>query len=124
MQEANSRQYKRKMASLEVGSENASTMAGSVLRDERMLKLSGMKVTGMREIDIGGETVRGEKGGWHGSERRKRNEACHVRNGDDSFVCRAISFISDESNSIARVPGDRVSAFSLRQNVIGYTINY
>lgn len=53
MQEANSRQYKREMASLEVGSENASTMAGSVLRDERMLKLSGVKVTGMREIDIG-----------------------------------------------------------------------
>jgi len=35
MQEANSRQYKREMASFEVGSGNASTMAGSVLRDER-----------------------------------------------------------------------------------------
>lgn len=35
MQGANSRQYKREMASFEVGSENASTMAGSVLRDER-----------------------------------------------------------------------------------------
>lgn len=35
MQEANSRQYKREMASFEVRSENASTMAGSVLRDER-----------------------------------------------------------------------------------------
>lgn len=37
-----------------MGSENASTMAGSVLRDERVLKLSGVKVTGMREIDIEG----------------------------------------------------------------------
>lgn len=33
MQDANGRQYKREMASFEVGSENA--MAGSVLRDER-----------------------------------------------------------------------------------------
>lgn len=41
------------MASPEVGSENASTIAGSVLRDERVLKLSEeMKLTGMREIDI------------------------------------------------------------------------
>lgn len=35
MQDANGRQYKREMASFEVGSENASTMAGSVLRDDR-----------------------------------------------------------------------------------------
>lgn len=81
----------------------------------------GVKVTGMRGIDIG---RRGRQDGWHGSERRKRSEACHVRNGDDSFVCRAISFISDESNSIARAPGDRASASSLRQNVIGYAVNY
>lgn len=83
-------------------------------------------MTGMRGVDMREATGRegGEQDGWRGSERRKRSEVCHVRNGDDSFVCRAISFISDESNSIARAPGDRASASSLRQNVIGYAVNY
>lgn len=74
-------------------------------------------MTGMKGIDVG---RRGE-GRMAGVVQKggKRSEACHVRNGDDSFVCRAISFISDESNSIARAPGDRASASSLRQNVIG-----
>lgn len=106
MQGANSRQYKREMASFEVGSENASTMAGSVLRDERA------RSEGDRDEEDRHWTTRG---GWRGLERRKRSEACHVRNGDDSFVCCAISFISDESNSIARTPGDRASASSLQQ---------
>lgn len=118
MQGANSRQYKREMASFEVGSENASTMAGSVLRDERA-QSEGDRDEGDRHW-----ATRGGLGGWRGSERRKRSEARHVRNGDDSFVCRAISFISDESNSIARAPGDRASASSLQQNVIGYAVNY
>lgn len=113
MQGANSRQYKREMASFKVGSENASTMAGSVLRDERA-RSEGDRDEGNRRW-----TARRGQDGWRGSERRKGSEACHVRNGDDSFVCRAISFISDESNSIARAPGDRASASSLRQNVIG-----
>lgn len=115
MQGANSRQYKREMASFEVGSEKASTMAGSVLRDERA-RSEGDRDEGDRRW--------ASRGGWRSSERRKRSEACHVRNGDDSFVCRAISFISHESNSIARVLGDRASASSLQQNVIGYAVNY
>lgn len=63
------------MASLEVGSENASTMAGSVLRDERMLKLSGMKVTGMREIDIGGRDGARREGrlAWFRKAEKKRS---------------------------------------------------
>lgn len=64
MQGANSRQYKREIASFEVeGSENASTMAGSVLRDERA-RSEGDRDEG--RIDIG----RGQDS-WRGSERRK-----------------------------------------------------
>jgi len=36
-----------------------------------------------------------------------------------------LAFISGESNSIARTPGDPVlCALPLRQNVIGYAMNY
>ncbi|KYQ59165.1 hypothetical protein ALC60_01750 [Trachymyrmex zeteki] len=56
------------MASFEVGSENASTMAGSVLRDERA------RSEGDRDEEDRHWTTRG---GWRGLERRKRSEACH-----------------------------------------------
>lgn len=127
MQGANGRQYKREMASFEMGSENASAMAGSVLRDERA-QSEGDRDSGRREEGIAGgrervwqrDVMRGGREWLAGSEKRKRSGACHVRNGDDSFVCRAVSFISDESNSIARAPGDRAAIPSLRRNVIGW----
>lgn len=73
MQEANSRQYKREMVSFKVGSENASTMAGSVLRDERVLKLNEVKVTGMREIDIRNDARREGWLTWFRKAEKKRS---------------------------------------------------
>ncbi|CAL1680625.1 unnamed protein product [Lasius platythorax] len=61
------------MVSFEVGSENASTMAGSVLRDERVLKLNGVKVTGMREIDIEDGARREGWSAWFRKAEKKRS---------------------------------------------------
>lgn len=116
MQGANSRQYKREMASFEVGSENASTMAGSVLRDER-----GVRVTGMRGIDIGrrgedrvGIVQKGGKGAKPVTYEMEMTVSC---------VAQFLLFLTNLI--LSRVhPGDRVSASSLRQNVIGYAVNY
>lgn len=110
MQDANGRQYKREMASFEVGSENQRERE----RDGR-IGLEGRASAGARWSKRGREDRKDQErwmrgtDGWSSSEGRKRSGACHVRNGDDSSVCRTpLAFISDESNSIARIPGDPV----------------
>lgn len=120
MQGANSRQYKREMASFEVGSENASTMAGSVLRDERT-RSEGDRDEG--RIDIG-QLKEGKMVGGGFRKAEKKRSLSRTKWRRQFRVSREISFISDESNSIARAPSDRASASSLRRNVIGYAVNY
>lgn len=95
------------MASFEVGSENQRERDGRI-------GLEGRATAGARWSTNGDERDKKDQerwmrgtDGWSGSEGRKRSSACHVRNGDDSSVCRTpLAFISDESNSIARIPGD------------------
>jgi hypothetical protein len=103
MQDANGRQYKREMASFEVGSGNASAMAGSVLRDERAPGRGGNEGDGR---DLKGDGPVGGTGAWHGSEERKRSVPVTYEM-EMTVPCVApLAFISGESNSIARTRGD------------------
>lgn len=111
MQGANGRQYKREMASFEVGSEDASTMARIGLEGRAQARSGRQRGSNKGiEMERGKDRIVGVP-----QENGERNEICHVRNGDDSFVCLAVCFISDESNSIAPkyYIGDRTTVFAL-----------
>jgi len=79
MQDANGRQYKREMASFEVGSGNASAMAGSVLRDERAPGRGGANGNERdgRDLEDGGTDRLGER--TVGTAQKGGKEACLSR---------------------------------------------
>lgn len=125
MQDANGRQYKREMASFEVGSENASTMAGSVLRDERALERGGRNGDERDGRDRERRTDEGVR--MVGATQKGGKEAVPVTYEMEMTVpCVARHLLLFPTNLILSREYQviRASASSLRRNVIGYMINY